>query len=169
MSWIILLEIGIIAIAIGVWYLLKKQKYKKPTISFAVLFISVLLFEIVSEPMWKNNLLDGWAYIYRDVSWVITLGWVIIFFISFYLVDKKWPKLSEGKKFWLYLAALTIITTPIEVILLSAGIREYSSVLTQTMSGILIPLTSAPIEIILTIPLIGALVIPFYKVLMRLV
>lgn len=167
MSGILIFELALIIFTVGIGYLMKKNDYTNITKKMIILFIGVLLFEIMSEPMWKNYSLDSWAYIYHDVSWIITLGWVNIFLISILLVDHLFKKFEEKKKFWLYLLFVTIITTPIEVILLSTGIRGYASELTSTMSGMYIPLTSAPIEIILIIPLIAALVIPFYKTTIR--
>ena len=72
-------------------------------------------------------------------------------------------KLKEKTKFWMYLLFVTIITVPIESILLKTGLRSYASDLTNTFSGFTIPLTQAPIEILLAVPIIATLVIAFYK------
>ncbi|MBS1266275.1 MAG: hypothetical protein MAG795_00242 [Candidatus Woesearchaeota archaeon] len=168
MSGILIFEISMILVSVGIWFYMKKNNYKNILQKMLVLFIAVLLFEIMSEPMWRNFLLHRWTFIYHDVSWIITLGWVNIFMVSMLLVDKLFSKYTEKAKFWLYLLFVTIITTPIEVILLNTGIRGYDAVLTSTMTGITIPFTSAPIEIIMVIPIIAALIIPFYKIMLNL-
>jgi hypothetical protein len=168
MSGILIFEISMILLSVGIWFYMRKNNYKNILQKMLVLFIGVLLFEIMSEPMWQNFLLHRWTFIYHDVSWIITLGWMNIFMVSMLLVDKLFSKYTEKVKFWLYLLFVTIITTPIEVILLNTGIRGYDTVLTSTMTGITIPFTSAPIEIIMVIPIIAALIIPFYKIMLNL-
>ena len=160
-----ILEIVIILISIGLFVYLKKFETKAKK-KFIILFLAVLLFEIMSEPMWVNHQFNSWAYLYGNVSWIVTLGWVSIFFVSFLIVDKlifNNKKASEKIKFWLYLLVVTIITVPIESLLLKYGFRSYSSALTDTFSGILIPLTRVPIEVLIAVPMIAALIIPFYK------
>jgi len=159
----LILEIIIILIAIGLYFGLKKLNYENLGKKFIILFIAVFLFELMSAPMWRNYNLNTWAYVFHDVSWIITLGWVNLFFITFIIVDKWKANSPEKNKFWWYLLILTIISVPIESFLLKLGIRGYSPILTGTFSGLTIPLTLVPIEIIPTVPIIGALVIGFYK------
>ena len=64
---------------------------------------------IISEPMYRNQGLDTWAYLYRDVAWTLVLGFADIFLISIAIVDKLWGKFKEKAKFWLYLLVVTII------------------------------------------------------------
>lgn len=168
MTGILIFEIAIVLLSVGLWYYMKRNGHKNILKKFLILFIGVLLFEIMSEPMWRNINLNSWAYVYHDISWIITLGWLNIFMISMLLVDHFFSSYSEGKKFWLNLLFVTIITTPIEVALLATGLRDYDPILTSTMTGISIPFTSAPLEIIMVIPIIAALIIPFYKVMLEL-
>ena len=160
----LLFELVVILVSIILYYCLKKIGYKNVGKRFIFLFIGIFLFEIMAEPMWINKGLDSWAYVYGNVSWILTLGWLDIFLVSMLIVDKLCNKTAEKVKFWWYLVVVTIITTPIESWLLNSGLRAYDSALTTTFSGILIPLTSVPIEIMLAVPIIAALVIPFYKV-----
>ncbi len=162
MSSVFIFEIVMILVTIGLLYFMKKNKYKHIFLKSIILFVGVFLFEVMSEPMWRNFLLNPWAYIYNDVSWIITLGWVNIFLVSIILVDYFFKKLDEKRKFWLYLLFVTIITVPVEAILLNVGIRAYDPVLLNTMTGI--TFLSAPIETLFIVPMIAAFVIPFYKV-----
>ena len=168
MNGIFIFEIGMILLSIVIYLFMKKNSYKNILQKMIILFIAVLLFEIMSEPMWNNFLLSQWTFFYHNVSWIITLGWMNIFMISILLVDHLFKKYDENKKFWLYLLFVTIITTPIEILLLKVGIRGYDVGLLNTMSGLSIPLTNAPIEIIMIIPIIAALIIPFYKIMLNL-
>ena len=82
---------------------MQKIGYSKVFKRFVVMIAAILLFMIMSEPMYRNPGLDSWAYIYRDISWTVVLGWADIFFVSLIIADKKWPKMKERTKFWLYL------------------------------------------------------------------
>lgn len=160
---ILFLEILIIVCTILLWWYMKKQGYKNVTRRMIILFIGVLLFELMSEPMWLNLGFHKWAYLYKDITWIITLGWVLIFMISMLLVDFSFPNLQEKKRFWLYLLFAETITVPLEMMLLETGIRKYAPILLDTMTGFTIPFTSVPMEAIYAIPIFSALIISFYK------
>lgn len=160
---IIIVEILPLVVAIALYFSMRKIGYEKVGKKFIVMIAAVLLFMIMSEPMYRNPGLDFWAYLYRDIPWTVVLGWADIFFVSLIIVDKVWGKLKEKAKFWMYLLVVTIITVPIESVLLKNGLRTYADDLTNTFSGLMIPLTQAPIEILLAVPMIAALIIGFYK------
>ena len=159
---ILILELLVIIITIGLYFGMKKMGYKKIWKKFIIMILAILLFMIISEPMYRNQGLDTWAYLYRDVAWTLVLGFADIFLISIAIVDKLWGKFKEKAKFWLYLLVVTIITVPIESGLLKIGVRGYSPILTDTFSGFMIPLTRVPIEVFLAVPILAALVIGFY-------
>ncbi|MBT4857930.1 hypothetical protein HON49_02050 [archaeon] len=163
MNWIIFLEVLIVVYFIGLWFYMNKKGYKNTTRKLIILFFGVLLFEVMSEPMWLNLGFHKWAYLYKDITWIITIGWVNIFTTSFLLVDYHFGHIIEYKRFWLYLFFVEAITVPLETLLLQTGIREYAGVLTSTMIGKTIPLTIVPIEAIYAIPLFATLIICFYK------
>lgn len=165
MSGVILFEFFIIFVTLGLWYTFKRQG-KHGTRMIVSMFLGVLLFEMLAYPMWHNFGYSAYTYI-GPVNWIVTLGWANIFLVSLSLVDYTFHRTSEGKKFWLYIIFMTIITTPIEVAMLNLGIRSYDSILTSTLSGASLPFTLQPIEIFLVLPLVGALVFPFYKYLMK--
>lgn len=160
---ILLFEFLVVLVTIGILVYMKKSGDKEVMKKFGLMLVAVFLFQIMSEPMWVNNNLHSWAYLYGNVSWVLTFGWVSIFFLTFLIVDKGFKKMPEKNKFWLYLLVATIITVPAESLILKLGIRSYAGVLSSTFSGIMIPLTQIPLEVILAVPMISALIIPFYK------
>ena len=83
MSGLLITEILIVAFTILLWVYMKTKGYRNVTRKFLILFFSVLLFEFMSEPMWNNSGFQNWAYIWQDITWVITLGWVGIFMFTF--------------------------------------------------------------------------------------
>ena len=155
-------EIIVILFAVGIYLFLMSQKTKRLNFKYIIILLSVFLFQIMAEPMWSDIGLADWAYLYRNVSWIFTIGFASIFMITFYIVDEKIKNRSETVSFFLYLLVLTSISTIIESILFSVGLREYSTTLTQSFSGISL-LGLVPIEILLASALVGALVIPLYK------
>jgi hypothetical protein len=159
----LLLEILIVIITLGILLYMKKSGHKEVMKKFGIMLLAVFLFQIMSEPMWINSNLHSWAYLYGNVSWVLTFGWASIFFLTFLIVDNGFKKMPEKNKFWLYLLVATIITVPAESLILKLGIRSYADILSQTFSGIMIPLTLVPIEVLIATPMISALIIPFYK------
>lgn len=160
---ILIFELAVIIITLSILAYMKSSGHKDVMKKFGIMLIAVLLFQIMSEPMWINHNLHSWAYLYGNVSWVLTFGWISIFFISFLIVDSAFKKISEKGKFWLYLIVVTILTIPAEILILKLGIRSYADILSQTFSRLTIPGTLVPIEVLFAVPLISALIIPFYK------
>ena len=160
-------EIFVIAFTILLWAYMKSRGHKHVTRKFLILLIAVLLFEFMTEPMWNNSGFQSWAYIWQDITWIITLGWVGIFMFTFLIVDNAFRNASENKKFWIYLLVIEAIVVPIESILLISGIRDYAPILKSSLSGFMIPFNYVPIEAIYGIPLFTSLMICFYKYLNR--
>jgi hypothetical protein len=163
MSGVVLFEILILLFTLAVAVFMKVKGYKNILRKFVILFVSVLLFEIMSEPMWMNVGFQNWAYLWQDITWVITLGWVGIFMFSFLVVDYAFRGVPEKRKFWLYLLLLEVIVVPMESFLVISGIRAYAPILADTFSGYFIPFTVVPIEAIYAVPLFTTLIICFYK------
>lgn len=156
-------EIIALILFVSLYAFMKKQKYQNVERRFTILFIAILFFEIISEPMWHNIGFEKWTYLYRELTLTVTLGWLSIFMISMLLVDYYFHKESEIKRFFYYLFIIETITVPIEMYLLESGMRKYSTELISTMSGLKIPFTSVPMEAVWAVPLFAILVISFYK------
>ena len=130
---------------------------------FGVAFIGVLLFELMIEPMVVNSNLPEWSYIYRDVSVLMTGGWVLIIWLAVSLVDKYFIGRGLLERFFLYLAIVSLVTLPIEVLLMKYGFRVYGPSAVDNFSGLTLPFTSVPIEVVVAIPFYLALVIGFNR------
>jgi hypothetical protein len=163
MNPIFLFEILVIVFSILTYSFMKLRKYRDVEKKFLLLFLSVLFFEFMSKPMWEFQKFNSWAYIWQDISWIIILGWVSIFFIAFMLVDGYLKTFSDKKKFWMYLLVIQVIVAPIESWLVQTGIKSYAPILANTFTGLKIPLTNVPLEILGAIPLFATLIICFYK------
>tara|TARA_Y100000034_G_scaffold77860_1_gene93600 strand:+ start:2196 stop:2720 length:525 start_codon:yes stop_codon:yes gene_type:complete len=161
---ILFYELSIIIITIVLWFYMRKKGYSHVTRKFIILFLGVLLFEIISEPMWLNIGFDSWAYIYGDITWVLTLGWVNTFMIAILAVDYFFREASEKKKFFLYLLFISALVIPAEAFMISLGVRGYAEFLLETMrSGVVIPVLYLPIEAIYAVPIFCSLILSFYK------
>lgn len=163
----IILELGTIVLTLGLYHYMTKKKHKHVVNKMGIMAVAVFLFGLVSEHIWHNKGFSSWAYLFGDVSWVLILGFSNLFFISLLITDYYWKKQSEARKFWYTLGILTIISVPFEIYMLKAGIKVYDPVLLNSLSGLYIPLTNAPLEIIPSVPIIGALILPFYKTMVR--
>jgi len=159
----IAVELFVIVFALAVYIFMKKFGYRDATRKFFIIFIGVLLFEIISEPLWINSGFDAWAYIYRDITWVLTLGWTAVFLIAIMLTDYSFQKLPEKVKFFMYTAVISVLVLPFEIIMLNIGVRGYAPFLTERLSGLMVPLTQVPLEGLYASPIFIMLVLAFYK------
>src|SRR6266550_743159 len=74
---ILAFDLTVVAAAIAAFLLLKRFT-PKLWLRALVMAAGVFLFELFTSPMWHNEHLGRWAYVYCDVSWVLTLGWTTL-------------------------------------------------------------------------------------------
>lgn len=122
---------------------------------------AVLIFELFTGPMWINERMGPWAYLYLDLSWILTIGWTFLILGVVVLVDRFLETWRAPARFLIYLLALLLIVAPLEILVVNLGIRSYSPEVLQATSGVQI--MGAPIEILFYVPVFTALVITFYK------
>jgi hypothetical protein len=128
---------------------------------YAIMALGVFVFEFFTSPMWNNYHMGPWAYVYQDVSWILTLGWSTLILSTIILVDYFWPRPPGGYRFILYLFLLTILGMLAEMVVVNLGLRSYAPEVRETFSGHY--LFNVPIEGFYYIPVFTALVISFYK------
>ncbi|MEX0616427.1 MAG: hypothetical protein WD231_01275 [Candidatus Woykebacteria bacterium] len=157
---ILFFEIFIILGTIIILFLLSRIKDKIPQRYFLVA-AGVLIFEIFTAPMWNNFKLGWWAYVYRDVSWILTVGWSTMILTAVILVDKFFSKYIEWQRFIVYLLLITVAVFIAESSVVGLGIRAYSPEVLDTLVGYFI--INVPIEALYYIPVFTSLVIAFYK------
>ena len=150
----------LVAGAVLMWYLRGKDAHWFRR--FFIVFLGVLIFEYFTQPLWLNKNLEWWAYLYLDVSWVITVGWTVIIIVAEELVDYFKPGLSLKSKFFLYLLMVTAIGLMAEYLVLAIGIRGYAPAVLSILSGNKL-FGLVPAEALYYIPVFMALVISFSK------
>jgi hypothetical protein len=128
---------------------------------FLITAAGVLTFEIFTAPMWSNYNLSPIGYVYRDVSWILTLGWTCLILSTVLLVDHFLPKLRELQRFFIYIGILTIVVFLFQIWLVNVGIREYSPEVLAATTGIQI--FNVPIEGFYFAPVFTSLIVAFYK------
>jgi hypothetical protein len=132
---------------------------------FALHFLAtaagVLIFEFFTAPMWRNQHLGAWGYVYHDVSWILTVGWTTLILCTVALVDRLAPKWGEGLRFLVSLGLLLPLVVLAENVVVGLGIRSYAPEVTEVLSGYQIGLV--PVEVLYYVPVFTALVIAFSK------
>ncbi len=121
-----------------------------------------MLFELFTQALWQNNNLQKWAYLYLDVSWIITIGWSTIIVVSTTIIDLYFNAKSELQRFILYLVPITIIGVVAEAVVLSLKIRQYPQEIMNIFSGYTL-FGIVPVETLYYIPVFMALVISFSR------
>ncbi len=157
---IIIFEIvAIIASATMIFFLSKLKS--KILIRFGTVAIGVLIFEMFTAPMWHNIKLGEWAYLYKDVSWILTVGWSAMILSVVVLTDHYLRRLSQPVRFGVYLIALTLIVLVAEYVVQQLGIRQYSEEVKAALVGVYIG--GVPIEVGYYVAVFTSLIIGFYK------
>ncbi len=128
---------------------------------FAITAGGVLIFEMFTAPMWVNAHMGPWAYVYRDVSWILTVGWTALILGAVLLVDRLMPRSREPVRFFVSLAVLLVLVVPAEIAVVGLGIRMYSPEVLQATCGVMF--FGVPVEILYYTPVFSALVIAFSK------
>ncbi|MFB2968703.1 hypothetical protein ACE1CD_07000 [Aerosakkonema sp. BLCC-F183] len=153
-------EIFIFAGVAAAFIILSKITDKLP-LRFLIMSAGVMMFELFTAPMWHNYRMGWWAYVYHDVSWILTIGWSALILGVVLLVDKLLPDWKEWKKFVIYLIILTLAVIVLETIVVNIGLRSYAPEVIDATSGIWV--AGVPLEILYYVPVFMALVICFYK------
>ncbi len=157
---ILFFDLFVIGAAIAVFLLLNRFT-NKLWLRAVVMAAGVFVFELFTAPMWINEHLGRWAYIYCDLSWILTLGWTAMILGVVVLVDRWLSDWSEPKRFAAYLGILLVLVTVAEMVVVGIGIRKYAPEVLATVSGI--SMLGVPVEILYYVPVFTALVIAFYK------
>lgn len=127
-----------------------------------LLMIAVFTFELFTAPMWDNVHLGRFAYVYRDVSWILTLGWTTLIMAGMLAVDTLWRKAPERHRFFGYLLVLTPVVALAEIAVRAIGVRGYSPEVLASVSGVSLP-AGVPIELLYYVPVFLTLTIAFAR------
>ena len=130
---------------------------------FWIMALGVLIFQVFTAPMWNNLKMGVWAYVYRDVSWILTFGWATMVLSTVIVVDLLLPRVKEWQRFLCYLAALTALVVVFERIVVAIGIRSYAPEVMAVIGGSYVPILGVPYHLFYYVPVFMSLVIGFYK------
>ncbi|MBT6691002.1 hypothetical protein HOB10_01560 [Candidatus Parcubacteria bacterium] len=159
---IIYFEVFIFVMAAASLFFLSKIT-DKIFLRFAIIALGVFIFEFFTAPMWHNFRLGELAYVYRDVSWVLTIGWSTIILVPVVLIDKYLVHFKEWHKFLLYLLFVFIIALWAEKAVVGLGIRAYAPESLEVIKDHFVPWFNIPWSSFYYIPVFMTLVIGFYK------
>jgi len=157
---IIIFEVFIIMSVLCLLPILAKYT-KKILLKFFIVALGILIFEFFTNPMWLNYKMGSWAYIYQDVSWILTIGWSIMVLSVVVITDKVFSSLKEWYRFGIYLVVLTVLVLIFESVVIKLGIRSYPPEVQEISYGYFF--FGAPIGTLYYIPVTLALIIGFYK------
>lgn len=136
---------------------------KKVLERYSIIFIGVSLFELFTAPMWNNNRMGPWAYIYLDISWILSLGWSSLIFYVTFLVDHYYKKHKQLYRFAWYLLVLIPMVLVFESAAVRIGIRSYAPEVLKVINNQYIPFLDVPLAALYYVPVFMTLVISFYK------
>ena len=159
---IIAFEIFIILGWIASFFVLARFK-DKIWQRYAIMAIGVFVFEFFTSPMWNNYKMGPWAYVYQDVSWILTIGWSALILSTVILVDHFFAKLPQTQRLTIYVIILTVLVLIFEAIVIGLGIRSYAPEVNEILVGIYI--VNVPIEGFYYIPVFTILIISFLQIL----
>ena len=125
--------------------------------------VGVLLFELLVGAMVDNVGFPSWSYIWRDITIILSGGWVLVIVIATWLVDKYFINKNMVEKFVLYLVFATVIIAPVEAWLIHSGHRVYLPSTVANFSGFVVPGLNIPVEVIFAVPFYLALAVAFMR------
>ena len=131
--------------------------------TLAVSVVGVILFELMVEPIVRNEGFPRWSFFYKDVTIVLTGFWVVVLWLSTNLVDRFLIHWDLAHRFLAYLGATALLAIPVESWLIASGHRVYGPSAVANFSGLTLPWTQVPIEVVFAIPLYFALVVGFIR------
>jgi len=155
-------EVGVILLTILILVVLRKSNdkiYRR----FGLAVLAVFLFEYFTNPLWVNANLQPWAYLYLDVSWIITLCWADLILVSMAIGEYMLPKSKEWKRFLSTMGLITFLGLYLEWLFLRLGIRQYPEVIKEYLAATFRIGNVVPVIEILYIPTFMALIIGFVK------
>lgn len=151
--------VGLLLVSLlGLAWLMRLRSHL--AVHLALMAVGVLMFELFTAPMWDNAHLGRWSYLYRDVSWILTLAWTVLFLLTWTLVERLLTGWRALPRFALAIALITALTVPLETLLVASGIRGYAPEVRDAAVGGFV--NGVPVAILFYVPVFASLVLSFY-------
>lgn len=165
-SWptpeVALFELSILVVALLAYRYLSARALRVGR-HFALIAVGVFVLEFFTGPMWRNQGLGWWAYVYNDVTWIFTIAWTTMILCTVYVVDNQLRTSPSWQRFVLYLVVLTPLVVLFEGLNKALGIRVYSPETLAAAGPATIPVLDVPAAGLYYIPVFMALILSFYK------
>jgi hypothetical protein len=159
---IFIFEVAIV-VAAFLAYRFLSARFERVGRHMALIAIGVFALEFFTAPMWDNRNLGFWAYIYRDVSWILTLAWTTMIALTVYVVDTVIGVRTAWRRFALSIVLLTPATLLFESVTVALGIRAYAPETLAAAGSLRIPILEIPAAGLFYVPVFMALVLSFYR------
>lgn len=125
--------------------------------------IGMFLIEFFTGPMWRNHRLGFWAYVYSDVSWILTVGWTVLIALSIYLVEMVIKVRTALLRYLGFVLVMTPVTIVYDSLVRLIGIRTYAPETIAAAGPSMIPVLDVPVAGLYYVPVAMTLVWSFYK------
>lgn len=159
---ILVFEIATIVAGILTYRFLRARVQRVPA-HLALIATGMFLVEFFTGPMWKNLHMGPWAYVYSDVSWILTIGWVVLISLSIYVVERVLRVTEPWKRYALFLVVITPVVIVCDGLVRWLGIRESSPETIAAAGEAMFPIIDVPLMGLVYLPVVMTLVYAFYK------
>jgi hypothetical protein len=159
---ILLFEIGVVA-AFVLTYRFLSARVENAGKHLALAATGMFLIEFFTGPMWHNQHLGFWAYVYSDVSWVLTLAWAFLITLSVYFVENVLHVRAALWRWIGFLLVITPVTLASDAVVVALGIRSYAPETLAAAGPETIPILGVPLAGLYYVPVVMTLVWSFYK------
>ena len=143
--------------------LLVPVKRRKWLRGILIAFLGVFLFEILVEPMVRNENLPAWSYLYRDISILMTGAWVLLFAIVAVALNRFLLGTPIPIRFAAAVLLIGTLALPMESWFIMNGYRVYGESAAANFTGFVTPVTGVAVEVALAIPCYVALIVGFIR------
>jgi hypothetical protein len=159
---ILLFEIGVLIAAV-LTYLFLVRRVAHLWRHLALIATGMFFIEFFTGPMWRNQHLGFWAYVYSDVTWVLTVGWTVLISLSVYLVENVLHVRAPVRRWLGFLLVITPVTILCDALIMTIGIRSYAPETIAAAGPATVPGLPVPLAALYYLPVVMTLVWAFYK------
>lgn len=159
---ILLFEIVVIVAGVLTYRFLSTRIQRAGT-HLLLIAVGMFLIEFFTGPMWKNQHMGPWAYVYSDVSWILTIAWTVVISLTIYVVERVLRATKPWQRYVLFLVIITPVIIACDGLVRWLGIRESSPETAAAAGPEMFPIINVPLAGLYYLPVVMTLVYSFYK------